>query len=87
VADHARGPRTQVTGRTQAALAQAVRRFRLVCGDELERATGKLFDDDTLIQGRPGYRLNPTYVTAVRIFPEPPPDDQSDSDPLERETA
>jgi hypothetical protein len=61
----------QRTGRTPAALAQVVHRFRIACGARLRHATGRDFDKEIVIQGRPGYRLNPANVAAVRIYPGP----------------
>ncbi|UQI46189.1 hypothetical protein M1P56_18515 [Streptomyces sp. HU2014] len=59
------------TGRTPAALAQTVRRFRAVCQDRFAEATTCPIGPETVIQGRPGYRLNPDSVELFR--PPPPP--------------
>ncbi|MFE0044574.1 serine/threonine-protein kinase [Streptomyces albireticuli] len=58
------------TGRTPAALAQTVRRFRAVCQERFAEATAFPIGPETVIQGRPGYRLNPD---SVELFLPPPP--------------
>ncbi|MEU0597379.1 hypothetical protein ABZ484_03800 [Streptomyces sp. NPDC006393] len=50
------------TGRTPGALAQAVRRFRSTCKGVLHEATELNSEWEDVIQGRPGYRLNPHRV-------------------------
>lgn len=59
------------TGRTPAALAQAVRRFRNRARERFREATDWNLDPDTVIQGRPGYRLNPATVERFCRYPEP----------------
>lgn len=55
------------TGRSAAALAQAVRRFRAVCRSRFTEETDWDVAPETIIQGRPGYRMNPESVgTFVR---------------------
>ena len=57
------------TNRSAGALAQSVRRFRSVCGTRLRQATGREFGRDAVIQGRPGYRLNPAYLARITMYP------------------
>ncbi|MER5353607.1 hypothetical protein ABT093_25125 [Kitasatospora sp. NPDC002551] len=57
------------TGRTSAALAQSVRRFRGVAQERFRQATTFTFDPSTVIQGRPGYRINPAAVESFLRYP------------------
>ncbi|MFG3055231.1 hypothetical protein ACGFZP_30390 [Kitasatospora sp. NPDC048239] len=57
------------TGRTTAALAQSVRRFRGAAQERFGAATEFTLDPDTVIQGRPGYRINPVSVESFHRFP------------------
>ena len=50
------------TNRTPAALAQTVRRFRAACQERFSEVTGYSLVQDAVIQGRPGYRLNPQSI-------------------------
>lgn len=56
------------TDRTSAALAQAVRRFRAVCQERFEEDTDGSLSPDAVIQGRPGYRLNPHSVRKFAVY-------------------
>lgn len=53
------------TGRPASALTQAVHRFRVACSDVI----GNEINQETVFQGRPGYRLNPDTVDLVTIHP------------------
>lgn len=55
------------TGRTGSAVAQVVRRFRVACQEQFDRSTGLGPEPDRLLQGRPGYRLNPLVLGEVEI--------------------
>ncbi|WP_157597092.1 hypothetical protein [Streptacidiphilus rugosus] len=57
------------TGRTTTAIAQMVRRFRMVCQEQLDRSTELGLKPDDLLQGRPGYRFNPMLVGEVAFHP------------------
>jgi len=57
------------TGRSPAAIVQTIRRLRLACTDRLHAATGHTYDKEALVQGRPGYRLNPATVTTIHVAP------------------
>ncbi|MBD0844179.1 hypothetical protein ICC28_36645 [Streptomyces sp. TRM68416] len=48
--------------RTPSAIAQAVRRFRHVCQETLRETAEHEIVQDAVIQGRPGYRINPAKV-------------------------
>ncbi|MGK5628114.1 hypothetical protein [Streptomyces sp. URMC 123] len=50
------------TNRTSAALAQTVRRFRIACQERFRDVADYSIIQDAVIQGRPGYRLNPQSV-------------------------
>jgi hypothetical protein len=50
------------TGRTTAALAQTVRRFRMACAERFGAVADLGIGQDAVLQGRPGYRLNPRSV-------------------------
>ncbi|MGW0931842.1 hypothetical protein [Streptomyces sp. NPDC002644] len=50
------------TGRTTAALAQTVRRFRMACAERFGEVADLGIGQDAVLQGRPGYRLNPRTV-------------------------
>ncbi|WP_327188630.1 tetratricopeptide repeat protein [Streptomyces xinghaiensis] len=50
------------THRTPAALAQSVRRFRMACRERFDEVTDWDIASDAVIQGRPGYRMNPQSV-------------------------
>ncbi|WP_176604103.1 hypothetical protein [Streptomyces abyssomicinicus] len=56
------GELAERTGRTAAALAQTVRRFRMACQERLGEVADLGIGQDAVIQGRPGYRLNPRSV-------------------------
>ncbi|MEU1176792.1 hypothetical protein ABZ464_03920 [Streptomyces sp. NPDC005820] len=60
------------TGRTPAALAQTVRRFRAVCEEKFQEATDWSVPADAVIQGRPGYRFNPANVESFHRYPVAP---------------
>jgi hypothetical protein len=60
------------TGRTPAALAQTVRRFRTMCQQRFKEATDWQISPDAVIQGRPGYRLNPESVERFHRYPATP---------------
>ncbi|MFF4603454.1 hypothetical protein ACFY12_11975 [Streptomyces sp. NPDC001339] len=53
---------SQRTNRTSAALAQTVRRFRGACQERFHETTNWDIIQDAIIQGRPGYRLNPQNI-------------------------
>lgn len=55
------------TGRSPAAIVQTIRRLRLACISSLQTATDHAYDKEILIQGRPGYRLNPATVTSIEL--------------------
>ncbi|MGV9886774.1 hypothetical protein [Streptomyces sp. NPDC003395] len=50
------------TLRTSAALAQTVRRFRIACQERFRDVADYGLIQDAVLQGRPGYRLNPQSV-------------------------
>ncbi|MFI6093552.1 hypothetical protein [Streptomyces sp. NPDC051218] len=50
------------TNRTSAALAQTVRRFRAACQERFSEVADYSLVQDAVIQGRPGYRLNPQSI-------------------------
>lgn len=50
------------TNRTSAALAQTVRRFRIACQERFREVADHSLIQDAVLQGRPGYRLNPQSV-------------------------
>ncbi|MFD3497975.1 hypothetical protein [Streptomyces sp. NPDC058678] len=50
------------TNRTPAALAQTVRRFRSACQERFREVAEYSMVQDAVIQGRPGYRLNPQSI-------------------------
>ncbi|MHC0431539.1 hypothetical protein ACX6XY_15340 [Streptomyces sp. O3] len=56
------------TGRTGAALAQAVRRFRGACQRTFQEATDWDIVQEAVIQGRPGYRMNPQSVQRFAVY-------------------
>ncbi|MFD3497970.1 hypothetical protein ACFWWT_19885 [Streptomyces sp. NPDC058676] len=53
---------SQRTNRTPAAIAQTVRRFRNACQESFREVAGYEVIQDAVIQGRPGYRINPAHV-------------------------
>ncbi|CAM3725466.1 hypothetical protein [Nocardiopsis rhodophaea] len=59
------GELAQSTGRSTASLVQAIRRFRMACTDVMGDAIGQ----EDVLQGRPGYRLNPATVSSVMWYP------------------
>jgi hypothetical protein len=53
------------TGRTPSAVVQTVRRFRIACKESFDRLTERGLEPDSVLQGRPGYRLNPAHLSEV----------------------
>ncbi|MFF4339352.1 hypothetical protein ACFY00_05335 [Kitasatospora sp. NPDC001540] len=56
------------TGRSGSAIAQVVRRFRIACRDQFARSTALGVEPDSLLQGRPGYRLNPAVLGEAEFY-------------------
>ncbi|MFF7315125.1 hypothetical protein [Streptomyces sp. NPDC008137] len=59
---------SQRTNRTPAAIAQTVRRFRHACQKIFREAADHELIQDAVIQGRPGYRINPGKVQRFRDY-------------------
>jgi hypothetical protein len=59
---------SQRTNRTPAAIAQTVRRFRNACQKIFREAAEYELIQDAVIQGRPGYRINPAKVQRFRDY-------------------
>ncbi|KOX04356.1 hypothetical protein ADK65_04145 [Streptomyces sp. NRRL B-1140] len=59
---------SQRTNRTPAAIAQTVRRFRHACQKIFREAADHELIQDAVIQGRPGYRINPATVQRFRDY-------------------
>ncbi|MGW8377223.1 tetratricopeptide repeat protein [Streptomyces sp. ODS28] len=56
------------SGRTTAALAQTVRRFRAACKQAFSELTDWDIAQDAVVQGRPGYRMNPQRVGNFKVL-------------------
>lgn len=61
------------TDRTVAACVQTVSRFRTACRTAFNRATDWDIPPDAVIQGRPGYRINPHSVLKFTEYRTPEP--------------
>ncbi|WP_457033078.1 hypothetical protein [Kitasatospora sp. P5_F3] len=59
------------TGRSASAIAQVVRRFRIACQEQFTRSTEIGIEPDGLLQGRPGYRLNPAVLAEAEFYLAP----------------